>query len=180
MLKITIPLAEGFDEEKEEFIILKSQTLELEHSLASISKWESKWKKPFFRNESKTSEETLDYIRCMNLTPDVAPEVFLYVTNKNIEEITIYIEDSMTATWFSEDGSGGADKEIVTSEIIYYWMTALNIPLECEYWHINRLLTLIRVCSIKNSPPRKMSTKEITTRNAALNEARKKKWNTKG
>ena len=179
MLYITIPKVTGWDEKNEEFVDMKEQTLKLEHSLVSLSKWESKWHKSFLSTQDKTTEEILDYIRCMTLTQNVKPEIYNRLTRKNIEEINKYIEDPMTGTYFSETKSS-SKREIVTSELIYYWMISLNIPMECQKWHLNRLLTLIRVCNIKNQPSKKMSRNEIMSRNAALNAARRKKLNSKG
>lgn len=180
MLQITIPAVELWDEQRQEFVYTKEQTLALEHSLVSLSKWESKWHKPFLSKTEKTFEETIDYIRCMTLTQNVKPEVYLGLTADNVVQVNAYIEDSMTATFFSDDGRGKNNREVVTSELIYYWMIALNIPVKFEKWHLNRLLTLIRVCNIKNSPPKKYSKGEIMKRNAALNAARRKQLNTKG
>lgn len=180
MLQITIPAVELWDERKQEFVITKEQTLQLEHSLVSISKWESKWCKPFLTKQEKTFEETLDYIKCMTLTQNVDPEVYNYLTNENIKEINEYIGAPMTATYFSDEKTSKTSREQVTAELIYYWMIAFNIPFECQKWHLNRLLTLIKVCSIKNQPPKKRSRKEIMRRNAALNAARRKQLNTKG
>lgn len=181
MLQIEIPISpEGWDEIKEEFVEPKTQVLKLEHSLVSLSKWESKWCKPFFSKEEKTYEETLDYIKCMTLTQNVDPDVYIHLTMRNVEEINNYIGAPMTATTFSNNVSGAANREIITSELVYYWMIALNIPFECQKWHINRLLTLIRVCNIKSTPPKNMSKRSIANQYAAINEARKKKLNTKG
>lgn len=180
MLRITIPSVELWDEKKQEFIITKEQTLQLEHSLVSLSKWESKWCKPFLSRQDKTFEETLDYIKCMTITQNVDSEVYNYLTYDNIDQVNRYIEAPMTATYFSEDKNSKSSREQVTAELIYYWMIALNIPFECRKWHLNRLLTLIRVCNVKNQPPKKRSRNEIMSRNAALNAARRKKFNTKG
>jgi hypothetical protein len=180
MLRITIPAVEQWDEAKQEFIYTKEQTLSLEHSLVSISKWESKWCKPFLTKQEKTFEETLDYIKCMTLTQNVDPEVYNYLTNENIKEINEYIGAPMTATYFSDEKTSKTSREQVTAELIYYWMIAFNIPFECQKWHLNRLLTLIKVCNIKNQPPKKRSKKDIMSRNAALNAARRKRLNTKG
>ena len=180
MLRITIPAVEQWDEAKQEFIYTKEQTLSLEHSLVSLSKWESKWCKAFLTKDEKTFEETLDYIKCMTLTQNVDPEVYNYLTNGNIKEINEYIEAPMTATYFSDEKTSKTSREQVTAELIYYWMIALNIPFECQKWHLNRLLTLIKVCNIKNQPPKKRSKKDIMSRNAALNAARRKRLNTKG
>lgn len=180
MLQITIPELELFDEEKQEFVYTEKQTLQMEHSLVSLSKWESKWCKPFLSKEEKTREEVLDYVKCMTLNENVDPSVFNYLTNENVSEINEYIGLPMTATWFNEETNKRSNKEQVTAEIIYYWMIALNIPFECQYWHLNRLLTLVRVCNIKNEPPKKMSRQKIMSRNAALNAARRQQFNTKG
>lgn len=180
MLQITIPASEQWDERKQEFVYTKEQTLKLEHSLVSLSKWESKWCKPFLNKDNKTVEETLDYIKCMTLNQNVNPDVYYGLTNENIQQINDYIGAPMTATTFSEINTGKRSREIITSELIYYWMIALDIPMECQKWHLNRLLTLIRVCEIKNSPTKRMSKRQIMSRNSALNEARKKELNTKG
>ena len=180
MLKITIPAREMFDEVKQEFINTKEQTLELEHSLVSLSKWESKWHKPFIDNRNLSTGENIDYIRCMTLTQNVDPEVYQYLSKENIKQINEYISDPMTATTFSNERSKGSGKEVLTSEILYYDMIALGIPFECQKWHLNRLITLIKVCSIKQNPPQKMSKGDIMRRNAELNAARRKQFNTKG
>lgn len=180
MLEITVPTAEQWDEQKQEFINTKEKTLQLEHSLVSLTKWESKWCKAFLSKNDKTVEETIDYIKCMTITQNVDPEVYNCLTEDNIKQINTYIEAPMTATYFSEEQGGKTNREIVTSELIYYWMIALQIPFECQKWHLNRLLTLIRVCNIKNQPPKKMSRREIMSRNASLNAARRKQLNSKG
>ena len=180
MLQITIPDTELWDESKQEFVYMKAQTLQLEHSLVSLSKWESKWCKAFLTKQEKTIEETLDYIKFMTLTQNVDPEVYKYLTNGNIDEVNRYIEAPMTATYFSEDKTGKTSREQITAELIYYWMISLNIPFECQKWHLNRLLTLIKVCNIKNQPPKKRNKKDIMSRNAALNATRRKQLNTRG
>ena len=180
MLRITIPATEQWDEQKQEFIQMKEQTLQLEHSLVSLSKWEAKWNKVFLSKDDKTFEEILDYIKCMTVNQNVKPETYNALTHENIEQIKAYIEAPMTATWINDLNAGRTNREAVTSELIYYWMIALNIPFECQRWHLNRLLTLIRVCNIKNQPPKRMSNAEILSQNAALNNARRKKLNTSG
>ena len=180
MLQITIPATEMYDESKRMFICTKEQTLQLEHSLVSLSKWESKWCKSFLSKRDKTYEEIVDYIKCMTVTPNVKDEVYSRLTRANIEEINRYIDAPMTATHFSDNDKQKPNRETVTSELIYYWMIALEIPFECQKWHLNRLLTLIRVCNIKNAPARKMGRKETASQYAALNAARRKKYNTKG
>lgn len=181
MLQITIPSTELWDENKQEFVTIKEQVLQLEHSLVSVSKWEAKWCKIFLSKKEKTYEETIDYIKCMTITQNVNPDVYKYLTKENIDKINEYILAPMTATWFSDEkGNSSGSREQITSELIYYWMISFNIPFECQKWHLNRLLTLIRVCSIKNKDPKKMSRREIMSRNAALNAARKKQLNTRG
>lgn len=178
MLKITIPETEFFNEETSEFVKVGKQTLQLEHSLVSLAKWESKWKKPFLSRTNKTREETLDYIKCMTLTQNVNPMVYSCLTQKNYAEVEAYITDPMTATTFSDKGK--PNREIITAEILYYDMIALNIPFECQKWHLNRLIALIRVCSIKNTPSKKIPKGELARRNRELNAARRKAHNTQG
>lgn len=182
MLQIVVPLSnEGWDEENEVFVEPKKQTLQLEHSLISLSKWESKWCKPFLSKGAKTDEEILDYIKFMTISPNVNPEIYNHLTLENVRAINAYIDAPMTATTFSDDKTNRSSREIITAELIYYWMIALQVPFEpCQKWHLNRLLTLIKVCNIKNSPPKKRSKKEIMSRNAALNAARRKQFNSKG
>lgn len=180
MLTITIPIGqEGWDDIKQEFVAPNYVVIKLEHSLVSLSKWESKWQKPFIDSKEITSEEMLDYIKCMTLTENV-DDVYNHLTKENIDEIKKYIENPMTATTFKKDPRESNSREVITSELIYYWMISLNIPAEFANWHLNRLLTLIRVCSIKNAPSKKMSQREIMSQNAALNAARRKQFNTKG
>lgn len=180
MLEITIPDREFYDEEHNQFFTIEGQTLRLEHSLVSLSKWESKWCKPFITKEKKTIPETIDYIKCMTLTQNVNPEVYSLITDDIIDQVNEYIEAPMTATTFSNIEKRSTNREQITSEIIYYWMIALGIPFECKKWHLNKLLAQIKVCEIKNQPPKKMSRSEIMRRNAAINESRRKQWNTKG
>lgn len=180
MLRIIVPAAEFFDEIKEEFIYKKEQQLQLEHSLVSLSKWESKWNKAFLGKQEKTEEEILDYVRCMTLTQNVDPEVYTRLSAENYSAINAYIESPMTATCFFEEKQQRRNKDTVTSELIYYWMISYNIPVEFQKWHLNRLLTLIRVCNMKNSPPKKRSRREIMQRNAALNAANKRRFNSRG
>lgn len=180
MLLITLPATESWDERKQEFVNLKAETLKLEHSLVSLSKWECRWRKPFFSKTEKSYEETLDYIRCMTINPNVSYETYFRLTAKNIDQIYEYMGAPMTATTFSKENSSRNNREIVTAELIYYWMIALNIPLECQKWHLNKLFTLIRVCEVKTAPPKKRSSKKLMSHYAALNAERRKKLNTKG
>ena len=179
MFKIRIESKELFDEVKEEFLYTKPVDLVLEHSLVSLSKWESRWKKPFLTKENKTREETIDYIQAMTITQNVDPEVYSQISQEIIDQITEYIGDSMTATTF-RDVKGSSNGEVVTAELIYYWMIAFQIPFECQKWHLNKLLTLIKVCNIKNQPAKKVNRSELLKRNKALNDARKAKLNTSG
>lgn len=181
MLQITIPAFELWDESNQEFVSVKEHTLQLEHSLVSLSKWESKWCKSFMSSRDKTDEETMDYIRCMTVNKNVDPNVYLGLTVDHVKQINQYIEAPMTATWFSErEKKGKLNNETITAELIYYWMIALQIPVEFEKWHLNRLITLIRVCNIKNQPPKKRARNDVIRDYAALNAARKKQLNTKG
>lgn len=190
MLEITIPEQDCWDDAKQEFFKTKEQSLQLEHSLVSLSKWESKWRKPFLGKERKTIEETIDYIRCMTITQNVNQDIYLRIPAEIINIITKYIEAPMTATWFREDDNqpGGIKRsKILTAEIFYYWMIAHNIPMECQKWHLNRLLTLIRVCNIESQPPPKKGKGRTNVINPStlqkrdeLNQARRKQFNSKG
>lgn len=181
---VTIPAREFYDETKNEFVTTKETRLSLKHSLLSLSKWESKWKKPFLDPKvAKTREETLDYIRCMTLTQNVDPLIYASIDTETIDRVNKYINDSATATWFSTpEGKTKASpsREKVTSELIYYWMITFNIPFEAEKWNLNRLMTLIEVCQVKNQPGKQMSTGQILRRNAALNAQRRAKAHSKG
>lgn len=181
MLQICIPGGESWDEKNEVFIYGQDTIINLEHSLISISKWESKWHKPFTLQKLTDYSDIVDYIKCMTVTPNVNDEVYSRLTKKNIDDVLNYMGDSMTATTITEAGpKGHRNKEIVTSELIYYWMVALQIPFECQKWHINRLMTLIRICSIKNQPEKSMSKRNIMQQNAAINAARRKKLHSRG
>lgn len=181
MLQIILPAIEQWDELKEEFVTAKKElTLELEHSLVSLSKWESRWKKAFLSKRDKSYEETIDYIKCMTITKNVPPDAYQRLTMANVKEINDYINDSMTATYIHEDSGGAPGKDQITAELIYFWMITLNIPFECKTWHLNRLLTLIRLCSAKNQPPKKRNARDTMSQYAALNAARRNKLNTKG
>ena len=182
MLTLIVPISpEGWDEAKQEFVEPKTQILQLEHSLISLSKWESKWHKPFYSKKDMSNEETLDYIKCMTLTKNVDPDVYNHLTQENIKTILDYIGNPMTATTFGKETNSGNNREVITSELIYYWMIASNIPFDpCEKWHLNRLITLIRVCGVKNTPPKKRSKRDIMSRNAALNASRRRQMNSKG
>lgn len=180
MLQITVPAGEFFDEETNEFVIVKEQTLQMEHSLVSLSKWEAKWNKAFLGKSEKSTEEMIDYFKCMTITKNVDPLVYLCLSQENIDAISQYINAPMTATTIREIQHGPSSRETVTSELIYYWMISLNIPFECQKWHLNRLITLIRVCQVKTQPPKKMSRGEVMRQNASLNAARRRKLHSRG
>ena len=184
MLKITIPGVEQYDPEKNLFYKTKETSLTLEHSLVSLSKWESKWKIPFLNNKNMTPEQLLDYVRCMTLTQNVDPLVYNALTKENLQDIVSYLEDPMSATTINEHnmkmaGPPGKSK-IITSEVIYYWMSALHIPFECQKWHLNRLMMLIRVAAIEQQPPKKMSKAEAIRQQRSLNAARRAKHHSRG
>lgn len=180
MLDITIPETELWDDRKETFIYVKEQHLKLEHSLVAISKWEAKYHKPFLFTRDKTDEEILFYIKCMTVTQNVKPEVYLCINEEHTRQIQEYIEDPMTATVFTDDNNKSTSSRFITSELIYCWMIFLKIPVKFEKWHLNRLLTLIRVCNVENQPRKKMSSADTARHYAELNEARRKKYNTRG
>lgn len=180
MLKLHVIGEELFNEETSEFQTVGDVDLDLEHSLISLSKWESKFKKPFLNSDSKTSEELLQYIEAMIITPVYPSDIVYNLSTANLKEINEYIESSESATTFGSMPETKGRGEVITSELIYYWMVAFNIPFECERWHLNRLFSLIRICNIKNSPPKKMSRREIASRNRELNKARRAELNTSG
>lgn len=179
MLSLNVPLSEKFDEESNTFIVDDFYTLKLEHSLISLSKWEQKFEKPFLSNDEKTTNEALTYIKMMAFE-EIPEEIFDKLTQENYQAISEYINAKSTATWFRETNNTPRNREIVTSEIIYFWMTTLGIDMACENWHLNRLFTLIRVVSEKNKPTKKLSRQEIAERNRELNEKRKAQYNTRG
>jgi hypothetical protein len=179
VLKITVTMSETFDEEAQEFIT-QGVDLELEHSLVSLSKWESEFEKPFLSKEDKIDDEVIGYVRCMILTPEFPPEVFSKLSSENLEQIKAYIDAKMTATWFNEPKTAARSREQITSELVYYWLVSYQIPWEAETWHLNRLFTLIKVFNAKNAKPQKMSAKEAAAQRRALNEQRRIQFGTKG
>lgn len=182
MLEIIIPGKELYDEIKEEFVYTKPCTLRLEHSLVSLSKWEANNKKPFlYKKEGLTREEQIDYIRCMTITQNVSDDVYYSLSNKQIKEIFQYVDDPRTATWFSVNKEkASSNREVLTSEVIYYWMCEYNIDWKAEKWHLSRLLTLIRVCGAKKRSSEKMSNKEIMKQNNEVNKLRRKASHSSG
>ena len=180
MLVLKIPEQEYFDEAHQEFTYCRACTLKLEHSLVSISKWESKWKKPFLTPEPKTPAEFKDYIRCMTINQDIPDEAYELMGYDNVKKIEEYIMDPATATTVTDRRkSKGGKGETPTSELIYYWMISNGIPFECEKWRLNRLITLIKICNAKGNP-QQMSKQEIYAMNAALNNSRRAASGSKG
>lgn len=180
MLRIIVEEQELFNETTETFETVSSVVLDLEHSLVSLSKWESEYQKPFLSSKDLTNEEMLGYLRAMILTPDVDSDILYKLSKTNLDAIQDYINSTQSATTFGVLPDRRGPGEIITSELIYYWMVAFNIPFECQSWHLNRLFSLIRICNIKNSKPRKMSRTEIAQRNRELNAQRRAELGTKG
>ncbi len=181
MLTIEVTANEYFNEATQEFITTEGFVIELEHSLVSLSKWESKWEKPFLVTEEKSTEETISYIEMMVLTPGFSVDKLTTLSNANLETINAYINAKQTATWFAKDQGRKTTGETLTAELLYYMMIALNIPFDpCERWHLNRLITLIRVCNEKNQPAKRMSKREAGNRQKALNAQRRAQLNTRG
>jgi hypothetical protein len=179
MLRIIVG-DEGFNDETNEFVTVDPVVIELEHSLVSLSKWESKFEKPFLGREEKTKEETFEYLKMMVLTQDLPEGIFDKLSTENIQEIKEYIDSKQSATIFTEIGRGRGKEEIITSELIYYWMVAFTIPFACEEWHLNRLLTLIRICGIKNGKQKKMPKGQLAQQYREINERRRAEMGTRG
>lgn len=180
MLRIEINDDEFFDDDKQEFIKHEPYVMRLQHSLVSLSKWEEIFEKPFLNDKPKAESEILEYIKCMSLDDELSTEIIERLTDEHLEKINTYINAKMTATWFSKFAKKERASEIITSEVVYYWMFSFGIPKECEHWHLNKLLTLIQVFSAKNSPPEKLTQAEIIARNRELNAARRAELGTKG
>ena len=181
MLHLHIPDRELWDPIKEKFIHVTGADIDLEHSLEAVSKWESKWHIPFHDDrKKKTFEQNIDYIRCMTITEGVDPDVYLYLTEQNIQDVVDYISDSATATWFSDNGRRSGKREIITAEIIYYWMASYNIPESYQRWHLNKLMALLRVSAEKNNPEKKKNSVTSAAQRRALNAARRKQFHTRG
>jgi hypothetical protein len=180
MLTLHVAGVESFDDNSQEFTNQGEVVLELEHSLVSLSKWESLHEKPFLGKEAKTPQEIVSYVKCMSLGDDIAPEVFDQLNIQHFDEISEYIDAKRSATWFSDQPGTPQSREVITSELIYYWMTVFNIPFECERWHLNRLFTLIRICNVKQSKPEKMSRADLARRNREVNAMRKQQLGTSG
>lgn len=180
MLILTVGGTESFNEEANEFVLVGGTQLQLEHSLVSLSKWESKWEKPFLGKDQKSGEEIFDYVRCMALDEETPRELFYQLNDDHFKKVNAYLDSKQTATWFSPRTNAPRSREVITAELIYYWMIAFEIPWEAQHWHLNRLFTLIQVCNAKQSKPEKMSKAELNRRNRELNEQRKKQLGTTG
>ena len=180
MLTITVPGVEFFDESTGKFVSGDGYVLNLEHSLVSLSKWESFWEKPFLGGQDKTTEETFWYVSAMAQGEIPPEEILQRLSDENISQINNYLSAKMTATWFTDRPNQRPSREVITSELIYYWMITLNVPMECQYWHLSRLLTLIRVCNEKNQPAKKMSRSEMLQKRRELNAQRMSKYGTRG
>lgn len=180
MLTIIVTDVENFDENTQSFMETKGFIIELEHSLASISKWESEFEKPFLASDPKTQDESLGYIRCMCLGSDVTTDMLSRLSPKQMSQINAYINAKMTATWFTERPQAGKAREIVTSEVIYYWMSALTLPFGCDQWHFNKLLTLIKVANSKNAPQKNTPRRDMAAQRRSINASRQQRYNTTG
>lgn len=181
MLTLTVPGIEHFDTEKKEFVTIGDFVIELEHSLVSLSKWEEIYEKPFLSNDDKTNEEIFSYIKIMTLTPEVPPEVFERLSKDNLEAINEYLNAKRTATWFNDTPNAPRSREVITAELIYYWMTSFQIPMEpFQHWHLNRLFTLIKVHNLKNAKPKPMGKQEALARQRELNAQRRAKLGSSG
>lgn len=180
MLRIIIEGDEVFNDETQTFDTINDVVFDLEHSLISLSKWESEYQKPFLSPGAKTSEEIFGYLKAMVVTPNLDPDVLYDCSQDNIDKIQKYIDSSQSATTFGVMPDRRGPGEVITSELIYYWLVSFNIPFECQYWHLNRLFSLIRICNIKSGKPRKMSRNDIAQRNRDLNAQRRAELGTSG
>lgn len=184
MLTLTIPETEMFNEATNEFVHFKEMEIKLEHSLVSISKWEMKWHQAFLTDKELTQEQIFDYIKCMTIGNTIDDSMLLRFNEDHVRKIKEYIEDKKSATWFNDENQNGKkSREVLTSELIYYYMIAYKIPFECQKWHLNRLITLIRICSIKTEQMQgknKMSKNDVYKNNRDLNAQRRAKLHSKG
>ncbi|MCA9392285.1 hypothetical protein KC614_03720 [candidate division WWE3 bacterium] len=181
MLSIVVLGDELWNEETNEFSTVGDVALEFEHSLVSLSKWEAKYEKPFLGKGKKEQEEVFGYLKEMCLTPNVDEEVFYRLSDDNLDAINKYIESKQSATTFGNLPKERGPAETITAELIYYWLVAFQIPFDpCETWHLNRLFSLIRICSIKNTPPKKVNRAEMLSQRSKLNAQRRAQLGTRG
>lgn len=180
MYTLEVPNKTLWNDRTQEFVDVVGKTIKLEHSLVSLARWESKWHTYYLNNEKLTAEQKLDYIRCMTITQDVDPNLYYAITPEQQKDIHDYINDPMTGTVFSNKSTSSVNSRFITNEVIYSWMFANNIPIECQKWHLNRLLTLIRVCNEEKQPPKKKTQREIMEEQRARNKARRAALGTKG
>lgn len=180
MLRIIIEGDELFDESTNEFSRVGDIVIDLEHSLVSLSKWESMYQKPFLSSEKRSTEEIFGYLKAMMLDADIDSNLVRRFSQKTIDQIQEYIDSSQSATTFGNMPARNGPGEVITSELIYYWIVSYNIPFEVERWHLNRLFSLIRICNLKNSKPKRMSRNEIAQRNRELNAQRRAELGTSG
>lgn len=183
ILHITIPGKENWDSVKEEFIYEEDAELYLQHSLVTVAEWEARWKISFLDTDNKTPEQITDYIKIMTINQnEVDDSVYKRLTKENLDEINRYLKDEMSATTITDHGTPESNgrNEIITAEIVYYWMFSHNVPVEFENWHFNRLITLLKTCNIKSNPDNKMTKQETAKMYAEMNKARRQKYNSKG
>lgn len=185
MLTIYLSDLELFDESTNTFSVIKGQVITLEHSLVSISKWEMLWKEPFIGKDDLTSAQIIDYIRCMTITQNVNPLLYTGITQTTVDKVKQYMDDPMTATWFRDDKTKTRSTRKITSELVYYWMIESGIPMECQKWHFNRLMTLIQVCNEERKAAdsnnrKKMNPRDLARSRSALNAQRKAQLHSRG
>lgn len=184
MLLITLEGDEVFNEETQEFSSVGDIDLHLEHSLVSLSKWESKHEVPFLGPQEKTSEQILDYIICMIQDPLIPEDLFNRMKQNQVNQIQEYINSPQSATTFTKDPYERPSREVITSELIYYWLAAFQISFEVETWHLNRLFALVRIAHIKSNESQKGGQKipkhDIARRNRELNAQRRAQYDTSG
>lgn len=180
MLRLVVG-EDGFNDETQEFIVIDPVVVDFEHSLVSLSKWESEYQKPFLSSVERTNAEIFGYVKAMVVTPGVGQETLVNLSDDQIKELQQYIDSPQSATTFGVMPQANKGRgETITAELIYYWMVAFKIPFECETWHLNRLFALIRICNIKNSKPEKRSQHDMAVERQRLNAERRARLGTKG
>lgn len=179
---------ELFDEETNTFLHPVGKKLHLEHSLLSISKWEAEWEIPFL-NTDKTSEQSLSYIKCCVLDDDFDELLLNTLSDKNILDFNAYLSKGMTAKKIIDLRSSlsqkrksrrPASQKALTSEDIYYSMIQFHVWKECEEWPLQRLLSLLQLCSLKSNSTGEMSKSDQAKFYREENARRKAKYHTNG